>query len=1336
MKENIVMSLKPSDFQIPPPDNGEQFEKLCLDLYRAKFGDKTQRNGSQGQSQDGVDIFVPDQHIGIQCKKKDFNYKIKDSELKEEIQKAKNFKPSLKRYILATTCKRDAKIQEIARLISEDHRNQNLFSVEIHSWYEIKKFLDKYSEVYKKYYPSSQKAPSINSAIINSIQSESRHRELNKIRDLINQDKPKTAVKWLEDFKKEKWDQLEDKEKYKVLTNMAWAKIKMWQEVQASELLIEALQFNKEDENANGNCALAYLIIGDIGNTKIYIEKTRQFNPLNITACILDIQVKERENQPLKDIVSSIPRNMQTKHQIAHVLSQISIKRKQYVEAEKWLNIFYNTRKQGEGWKDVNDEADYADMSLGLILAKQDIFSGRHIPDNLKDKLEEIIKIYKKLVTDSQYSELKDFNPNWYLHYALALELNDELDNAIHTLQTGIKIFSNDDHLKIELSRLLRRKGSIVDSIFILEKLLGLQFTSSEHSLDSVNEKLLISNKVDISEKSFSLALILTDLYFHSKQQKKAQELLHKMMESPFINEDDQLELKQYSIFRMINFGEIDKAEEMLKPLFAEDNNSIFNLILKSKIEEAKESKEALSGKIQESTVHRSKKNQYLKKAYNIFKDKQYDDELGQNNFFFKKKERLRDIEQLSQELYFSKMYTEAEPLLEEITNKNLNHPGIFNLLYTYFENGKNRLAIELAEALFKKFPNKIQPANVLFLIYESLGDIKTAIKYYEDFLKLNSRNEFIRIELASAYIQSEQISKAKELLKKTFNLNQLSAEQMSQLSLTYIRTGNAKKALETQYKCIKRNPEKIEPQGVYCSLFTFLNHPHLSDISSFEKKSEVFDSDNDLFLRPAKVDIDCYVRIKNIENPEEIKIIIEKDAKIYHPNHELSQLLLGKKIGDRVLFLHKKYEIIEIKSKYVHKFHEIGEEAEQRFASKTFLKSVHIPTGADTKKILQALKQVAPNISNQEEGLNKLFQLYRKGGATIGSIAKILGKHYIEIIAELVFSLKDKFISSIPAWENYNKIQKLLDDKTNILIDLSSLIMIHQLKIEEYIEESKFKVFICQSTIDSLKEYIRKTALHSKDGLLTLGFDKEGNPIKNFVDAKIIKQDLNFWMKVKLWAEKYCHIKSISADIVLDREKKREREKLLGKEFIDALLATDDSFILLCEDAILRKYAEQEFSISGIRLFNLIEYFERQVIIDNNQAVKFKAKLVQFNQTYIPIDHNVLLFLLKEAKYSVNDTFFQRGLFFLTPVSNLQGVINVVANFLIEVCQVPSLLPYNKQVITKELLDKSSFSREENPKQIAYQITQLVQLRTELLPILQNEICGYIIEWLKNKIY
>lgn len=1311
------MSLKPSDFQIPPPENGEQFEKICLDLYKAEFGDKTKRIGRQGQLQNGVDIHVPDKDIGIQCKKRALGGEITQEKLIDEVRKAKKFSPPLKRFILATTCKRDAKIQKEALLISKEHEQEKLFSVEIHSWYEIKQFLDKYPEVYEDYYPTSQKTSSVTSAI-SAVQSESRHEALNKIRDLIDKNKPKTAFEQLEDFKKKKWEQLEAKEKYRILTNMASARMQMRQEIQASELLVKAWQFNREDENANVNCALAYLVIGDIDNSKKYIEKTKQLNPLNITAYILEIKIKGKESQPLEDIISAIPQNIQRKHQIALVLSQISMERKQYAKAKEWLDVFYKTKEEDKNWKDVMSEASYADMFLSLILAKQDVFSGRYVPDDLKSKIEEIIKVYKKLVTDSQYSELKEFNPNWYLHYALALELNGKLNDAIHALSTGIQSFPRDDHLKIELSRLLMQKGDIKQSISMLEELLGIN-PLAPNSSGFVNKKSLGLTQIDISEKSFNLFLILADLYFHDKQLAKTQELLKKIQEAPSIREDDRLEANQYWIFRLINIEKIDEAEELLNPLLEKDRDNIFSLILKSKIENTKE--KALERKARDSKNHKDKKIQYLKKAYNTFNDKQYNEKENQNTLYFESKERLRDIQQLSKELYHSKMYEEAEPLLKEITNQNLNHPEIFKLLHIYFENGKNELAIKLAEDLLNKFPDSIKSVNTLFLIYESLGNKEKAIQYYKNFLKLNPENNFIRIELALAYIRSEDILKAKEVLKSRIDLNQLSVEQTSSLSFAYMRTGDIKKALETQYKCIKNDPRNLELQRVYFELFTFLNHPDLDDIS---------------FLHPKKGDIDCYIRIKNIESLEETEIPIGEEEK-YHPEDEFSQELLGRKKGDVILFNDTKYKILDITSKYVHKYQEILKEAEKRFASKTFLKSVHIPKGADTKEILQTLEKKIPDMSKQQEGLNKMFQFYNEGKATIGSIAKISGKHPIEIIGGLIspFS-KDQFISSIPAWENDEKIQEHIDKRPDILIDISSLIMIHQLEINKHMEESEFKFYICQSTLDSLKAYIQKISLHSKSGRLTIDFDKEVESRTSFIPANIIKQNLNFWMEVKEWTEKYCHIKPISTDIVLSREEKRKREKVLGKEFLDSLLATDDNTILLCEDAILRKLASQEFFISGVRLFNLIEYFERQVIIEDNQAVKFKAQLIRLNQTYIPINHNILLYLLKEANYSVSDFGFQRGLFFLGPISNLPGVVNVVANFLTEICQVPSLSPYSKQIITRELLEKVSFGRAESPKDIAYQVIQLVQVGTKFLPILQNEICRYIIEWLRGKIY
>ncbi|MGQ3685945.1 MAG: hypothetical protein ACUBOA_13210 [Candidatus Loosdrechtia sp.] len=108
-----------SNSQILPPANWQDFQSICCDLWRQIWKDpNTQKNGRQGQSQYGVDVYGrPDQGdawAGVQCKGKDnySNKSLTQDEVEDEVEKALNFKPKLSQFIIATTGVRDAKIQE------------------------------------------------------------------------------------------------------------------------------------------------------------------------------------------------------------------------------------------------------------------------------------------------------------------------------------------------------------------------------------------------------------------------------------------------------------------------------------------------------------------------------------------------------------------------------------------------------------------------------------------------------------------------------------------------------------------------------------------------------------------------------------------------------------------------------------------------------------------------------------------------------------------------------------------------------------------------------------------------------------------------------------------------------------------------------------------------------------------------------------------------------------------------------------------------------------------------------------------------------------------------
>jgi len=579
------------------------------------------------------------------------------------------------------------------------------------------------------------------------------------------------------------------------------------------------------------------------------------------------------------------------------------------------------------------------------------------------------------------------------------------------------------------------------------------------------------------------------------------------------------------------------------------------------------------------------------------------------------------------------------------------------------------------------------------------------------------------KIDLALAYIKSNQKSKASELLN-TVNINQLSTAVKNQISLIYNEAGNNKRAMEILYQCIQERPSQQESQDIYFNLFVFRNK-----------------SDSDFPPQMDEVCLDSYVKIKELNSYDEKEIIIEEKADIFTPDHELSKKFLGKKQGDTVQMHNKKYQIMEIKSKYVHQFQEISKTSELKFPLKTSIKSAFVPKNLKpeelAKELPKILQQFIPDPKKRTEQLDQLFQHYKDGKITIGAISQITGKHPVDTIEHLIQSKELQFISAMAGRENYAESFHILDNRSEMIMDISSLFIIHGIKFEPYMENSKFNLYICRSTLDYLEKLTHKRNLYSQDGLLTVGVDEKNRLIKDFVPPEIINKNLDFIEKIKRWAEKHCKIQSTPDSFIMDRDKKLKLQNLIRKDFFDSALAGygEKNMFFLSEDGILRELSKNTFQISGVRLFDIILYFEKQQIIDKNKSAEFKAELVKLNQTYIPIDIKILMRLLKEGQYSVSYIGFQRGLFFLGPVSNLQAVIRVASDFLVELFQESSLLPYTMEVIAKEVLDRVCFGRK-NPKHIASQLVQQVKSKTFYLPLHRNRICNCIERWLKTKVY
>src|SRR5690348_4063772 len=148
----------PSTANLPPPKSWDEFEDICADLFSREWGDpNTTRYGRQGQRQYGVDIYgAPTSGgiAGVQCKGRRAwpPPPLKTADLDEEVAKAKGFKPALRTLTIATAAPDDAKIQDHARAITEQHQSEGLFAVHVVGWAELTRRLTQHGDLVEKHY--------------------------------------------------------------------------------------------------------------------------------------------------------------------------------------------------------------------------------------------------------------------------------------------------------------------------------------------------------------------------------------------------------------------------------------------------------------------------------------------------------------------------------------------------------------------------------------------------------------------------------------------------------------------------------------------------------------------------------------------------------------------------------------------------------------------------------------------------------------------------------------------------------------------------------------------------------------------------------------------------------------------------------------------------------------------------------------------------------------------------------------------------------------------------------------------------------------------------------
>lgn len=145
-----------------PPLNWPDFETLTVSTAEHVFANRfVETVGRSGQDQGGLDVYIPDLEIGIQCKR---HLKLGANgaprpggglsarDLRKAVEDADKGRRRLTKFILATTAPASTKLQEFAHDLSRERAEQSLCGVTIWFWDQFVLHLNNYDSLARHYY--------------------------------------------------------------------------------------------------------------------------------------------------------------------------------------------------------------------------------------------------------------------------------------------------------------------------------------------------------------------------------------------------------------------------------------------------------------------------------------------------------------------------------------------------------------------------------------------------------------------------------------------------------------------------------------------------------------------------------------------------------------------------------------------------------------------------------------------------------------------------------------------------------------------------------------------------------------------------------------------------------------------------------------------------------------------------------------------------------------------------------------------------------------------------------------------------------------------------------
>ena len=1107
------------------------------------------------------------------------------------------------------------------------------------------------------------------STLIESAVAKEHHAEIDNARNFLKSHKPATAFELLETLKKRTWKDAPDDLKFSILTNMAAAHFALNNEQEAAKLLLQAFQYDSEDETALSNRALAHLLLKETELAADYAKQTREKNPTNTDAYVILIGISAEE-EPLDEVIATVPDYLHDSPQIAYAISELAKQRGNFEAAKRWGEIMVSQDKGNA----PDFKAAFATILIDQALEDNLAVGTSQLNDSQKEQLQRAIGFLTEAWHTVSNTELKDYRADWIINRGIAHFHLGELTKATEDLDTALAIEKSNPILIKNRALLAFECGDIAKAVELLEKI---------HSAPEVPEAPIILANILFASERLDEAITKLNDFLQTDLSPELQEKASRLLIDVYIADkrfDDALE--------------ISIAMRESTPM------SIANLVDAARIYSANEKRdEAIA---------------LLKEAYNYVQDGA----------------EFLDIVMLADQLYIHELFKEAATLYEQLADTSQNSQLTQWLVQSYYNSGEFGKALEICQKLREKYGPLENISVMEIVIYEEIGDMNQAEMVCKDYLKKFSNDIDMQIRLGMVYFRSNKETEIDNVLDsfsdfKNFSfLKDLSLEACFQLAQLHQIRNQAEKALQIMYEVRRTDFANPDAHLRYIDIFLSAEKeiPEVLNPTQVGKdtavKINISDEDH-WYIIEERVDADIKRDERDVNDP----FAQQLTGKSIKDEVSLGKKMSGPKTG----------KIIDIKSKFSYAYQESFRIYEARFPLDQGIDNIKIDDSEEIndKERFQQMFEIINRRQDRINKIEKLYKEENitigrftnlVGSNSLDTWGSLMGNPELGIRCS---------IGDIE--ERTNVLNLLNHSKPKLVVDIISLITLHSLDAADIVVSTFGKLCIAQSTIDELQSIIsEREGMWSKREGMIVG-KKGNRYIKQIINPEEMKQGIEYLKNIVHWIRENCEVGQAPVGSEMNQLRRRELNDMLQQHFLDTvLLASQPEHLLFSDDGRLRHYAKTSlnsdagtnFQIEGVWTQVLLEHCVKQNLLDKADYDEMTIKLVCSHYYHTAFDANLLLEIAKRTNWKLSESYNSFVLALGRERMNLNSALDVSVDFLFTLWE-ESISFRQKEFLTLGLLTGLTYGRNAHP--VLNRLEYLIQDKHRLFLPAENSILRQI---------